>query len=60
MTLEEKMMQRQGVESLRKPEAAENVNISREDFELLDVEQDVIYYIFEDDGSVTIRKGVNV
>lgn len=39
--------------------APEIIEISREDFDLLDVEQDAIYHIIEDDGSITIRKGEN-
>lgn len=35
------------------------IEISREDFELLDVEQDATYHIIEDDGTITIRKGEN-
>lgn len=36
------------------------VEITREDFNLLHVEEDgVIYHILEEDGAVTIKKGVN-
>lgn len=35
------------------------IEISREDFELLDVEEDVMYHITEEDGTITIKKGVN-
>lgn len=42
-----------------KPKPLEVVEISREDFDLLEVEQDVLYHIFEEDGSITVRKGVN-
>lgn len=38
----------------------DTVDISREDFELLDVEQDVMYRIIEENGTVTFRKGENV
>lgn len=36
------------------------VEITREDFDLLDVEDDVVYHIIEEDGTTTIKKGVNV
>lgn len=35
------------------------IEITREDFDLLDVEENVTYHIAEEDGTVTIRKGVN-
>lgn len=35
------------------------IEISREDFDLLDVEEEVIYHIVEEDGTITIRKGEN-
>lgn len=35
------------------------IEITREDYDLLDVEQDTTYHIIEEDGTVTIRKGVN-
>lgn len=43
-----------------KPKPMEVVEITREDFDLLEIEQEVIYYIFEEDGSITVRKGENV
>lgn len=36
------------------------IEISREDFNLLDVEDDVMYHIIEEDGTITIKKGVNL
>ena len=43
-----------------KPKAPEIVNISREEFNLLDAEEDnVIYYITEEDETITIKRGVN-
>ena len=36
------------------------IEISREDFDLLEVEDDVTYHIIEEDGTITIRKGANV
>lgn len=39
--------------------APEIIEISREDFDLLDVEKEVIYHIVEEDGTITIRKGEN-
>lgn len=42
------------------PSKKEPVNISREDFDLLDAEEDgVIYYITEEDGSITMKRGAN-
>lgn len=42
------------------PKKKESVNISREDFDLLDAEEDgVIYYITEEDGSITMKRGAN-
>lgn len=36
------------------------IEISREDFDLLDVETDgTIYHIVENDGTITIKKGEN-
>lgn len=42
----------------RKPKPS-TIEISREDFDLLDVEADETYHIIETDGTVTIKKGVN-
>lgn len=42
-----------------KPKKEETITISREDFDLLDIEQDVLYNIIEEDGTITIKKGVN-
>lgn len=41
------------------PKKIEIIEITREDFEMLDVEQDVIYHIYEEDGTMTIKKGIN-
>lgn len=60
MGIKEKMMNAEGV--TRKdfePKRIEPIEISREDFDLLDVEEEVIYHIVEEDGTITIRKGEN-
>lgn len=45
---------------LPKPKQPEIINISREDFYLLDATADnTIYYITEPDGTVTVKKGDN-
>lgn len=54
----EKLLELNGIRSNRR-QTPETVEISREDFDLLDVEQEVIYHIFEEDGTVTVRKGEN-
>lgn len=41
-------------------EPPKDVRIAREDFDLLDVQEDnTVYHIYEDDGSITTIKGVN-
>lgn len=39
--------------------APSTIEITREDFELLDVEEDVMYHIIEEDGTITAKKGEN-
>lgn len=42
----------------KKVEAVRTVQISREDYDLLDVtDENTIYYIYDEDGMVTVRKG---
>lgn len=46
------------INSLSAVAEVNRVEISREDFDLLDVtDSNTIYTIFEEDGSVTVRKG---
>lgn len=45
--------------NVEQPKKIEIIVITREDFEMLDVEQDVIYHIYEEDGTITIKKGKN-
>lgn len=47
-------------ESFEPKREPSTIKISREDFDLLDVEEDgAMYYITEADGTITIRKGEN-
>lgn len=47
-------------ESFEPKREPSTIEISREDFDLLDVEEDgAMYYITEADGTITIRKGEN-
>lgn len=59
----ESMMKRMGLSEkdfLPKPKQPEIINISREDFDLLDATADnTIYYITEPSGTVTVKKGDN-
>ena len=42
----------------KKVEAVRTVQISREDYGLLDVaDENIIYYIYDEDGNVSVRKG---
>lgn len=42
----------------KEPVHVSSLHITREDFDLLDVQdENVIYYIIEEDGAVTVRKG---
>ena len=47
-------------ESFEPKQKESTIEISREDFNLLDVEDDVMYHIIEEDGTITIKKGVNL
>lgn len=38
---------------------SETITLTREDFNLLDAEENVTYNILEEDGSITIKKGTN-
>lgn len=52
------LMRLNGVKSLKKPDPVKTERISREDFDLLDVQdENTIYYIIEDNGQVTVKKG---
>ena len=42
-----------------KPKYTQTIELSREDFDLLDVEDEVIYHIYEEDGTMTVKMGVN-
>lgn len=43
-----------------KDDKAKSICITREDFDLLDFEEEnITYYITEEDGTVTVRKGEN-
>lgn len=59
----ESMMQKMGLKPEDfepKPKQPEIINISREDFNLLDATADnTIYYITEPSGTVTVKKGDN-
>lgn len=54
----DELLKLNGLKSEKKP-IEPVTTISREDYDLLDVEQDTTYHIIEEDGTVTIRKGVN-
>lgn len=43
-----------------KDDKAKSIHITREDFDLLDFEEEnITYYITEEDGTITVRKGEN-
>lgn len=44
---------------VKEKETPSLIEISREDFDILDIEQDVMYRIIEEDGTITMKKGVN-
>ena len=48
-----------GIDNAFEDPKPSTIEISREDFELLDIEEDVMYHIIEEDGTITIKKGVN-
>lgn len=61
----EEIAERERLEAeMPKPQLAheppKDVCIAREDFDLLDVQEDnAVYHIYEEDGSITTIKGVN-
>ena len=55
-----KIMNELGKENFEPKQKESTIEISREDFNLLDVEDDVMYHIIEEDGTITIKKGVNL
>lgn len=50
-------LKKRGIDAFEPKEST--IEISREDFDLLDVEEEVIYHIVEEDGTITIKKGRN-
>lgn len=57
---QKKMMEALGIESLKKPKPMSIIYISREEFSLLDATaSDTIYYVTENNGTVTMIKGEN-
>ena len=60
MTKLERLMKLNHIESMDKPKSVEIIHISREDFDLMDATKDnTIYYIAENNGTVTMIKGDN-
>lgn len=53
-----KMNHVQNTAPITKPKT-ETITLTREDFNLLDAEENVTYNILEEDDSVTIKKGTN-
>lgn len=54
-----KIMGKLGADKFAPNPKPSTIEISREDFDLLDVEENAIYHIVEEDGTITIRKGEN-
>lgn len=60
MNYRDEMMKRAGVTSLTKPKTADVIQISREEYNLLDYkDENTIYYIIDPDNTVTMIKGGN-
>lgn len=57
----EELLKRNGIKEEPKQKPLKTLEITAEDFNLLDVEdENTIYYIINEDNSVTIKKGENV